>query len=424
MSTPSLRLLSVLTASFIVVAITIAPEANGTSMLGKTCTKVGAQTGDGPGRTVVCKKTGKKTIWQIMIMGGSLPKPGSTENTNLPTPTISPTSTISPTPTCTSLPVFTDDFIDPKYVRGVAAIGGQTGSGGVIAVRSYIFPSNEFEGQKLPIYAPVTMTLTQASLYKLTSASATYQPEYSLYFDVGCGISVKFFHIKGVVGNVAKVAPKVPVPSSAGQPVTPTKIAAGEQIGWYELGENSVAFDFWVDNQAHTNSFIVPSHFATSNYLHSVCPYDFYIPNKKAIWLAKLGGEDGNPVAGTDCGVVNQGLAGTADGMWFVSPDTKTDQLTWDGFYQSQIMLHTDPSGTIRIGGLNATQPIHQMFINTGDTTWSKTTDITVGASHCWSDAKQSVKVLLTTATTMSVVVGLGTCNALPDISTGKTYYR
>ena len=41
---------------------------------------------------------------------------------------------------------------------------------------------------------------------------------------------------------------------------------------------------------------------------------------------------------------VLQSLAGTADGMWFIAPDTQTDRLTYDGPYQSQIMFTTYPA--------------------------------------------------------------------------------
>ena len=68
---------------------------------------------------------------------------------------------------------------------------------------------------------------------------------------------MKFFHIKGVVGKVASVVPATASSSSAGESVKSTPIKAGEQIGWYKLGNNSVAFDFWVDNQARNNDFIV-----------------------------------------------------------------------------------------------------------------------------------------------------------------------
>jgi len=382
------------------------PSVQAKSLVGTTCTKLGAIIGNGPGASVVCKKKGTRNIWQVLP-----PKSSSQQNSPKATP-------------CTKLPEFTADFIDPRYVRDVTPIGEQTGSGGVIAVRSYIHPKSEFLGKELPIYAPVDMTLNSANYYKVPGASASYQPEYSLYFDAGCGISVKFFHIKGVVGKIANVVPKEPMASSAGQPVTLTPVKAGEQIGWYKLGENSVAFDFWVDNEAQTNDFIVPSHFATSNALHSVCPYDFYTPAKKAEWLARLGAPGSDPVPGTSCGVVTEGLSGTADGMWFISPDTQTDHLTLDGFYQSQIMLSTDPSGIVRIGGLNTSGSLSQMMVSQQAATWAKPSDVIVGSSHCWSNDTQSVAVTVLSKTTMSVVVGAGSCSALPSSSNGKTYYR
>jgi hypothetical protein len=81
------------------------------------------------------------------------------------------------------------------------------------------------------------------------------------------------------------------------------------------LGDNSVAFDFCVDKRNHTNHFIVQSHFLTSNAMHNVCPYDFYTPEKKALWLAKMRAPGSDPMPGTSCGVVTPGLDGTADGV-------------------------------------------------------------------------------------------------------------
>jgi hypothetical protein len=291
-------------------------------------------------------------------------------------------------------------------------------------VRSYVHPANDFIEKELPVYAPVDMTFFQASYYKVPGSADSYQPEYSLYFEVGCGISVKCFHIKGVVGKVAEVAPRVQSPSSAGQDVAKTAVKAGEQIGWYKLGENSVAFDFWVDNQAHMNDFIVPAHFATSNALHSVCPYDFYLPAKREQWLAKLGAPGGVPVPGTSCGVVTEGKTGTADGMWFVGTDTMTDHLVYDGPYQSQIMLSTDANRYVRIGGLNTSTTLRQMFVFPENSTWRQPSDVLVGETQCWSDDKQSVRVRVISTTTLSVNVGLGPCTALPDVSTDKIYYR
>ena len=335
----------------------------------------------------------------------------------------SPSPSNPPENSCTKKPEFTHNFIDPKYVRVVTPIGGQTASGGVIAVRSYVFPSPELLGQELPIFAPTDMSLFQASYYKPEGSSSTYKPEYSLYFDAGCGIMVKFFHIKGVVGKTADAVPVEPSTSSAGQPVKVTSVKAGEQIGWYKLGETSVAFDFWVDDAAVTNEFIVNSHFLESNALHSVCPYNYYSADKKAIWLAKLGGS-GGPEPGTSCGVISQGVIGTADGMWFISESTKTDQLLYDGAYQSQISFVVDANGILRIGGLNASGALKQMMISSNTRTWKKPSDILIGATHCWSDSDQSVKVNVISQKTMAVLVGPGSCDALGNPASGRIFYR
>ncbi|HUW88398.1 MAG TPA: hypothetical protein VMW30_08510 [Candidatus Paceibacterota bacterium] len=427
---PHRHSLRVALASIIIVGLIngVVPEAQAKTLVGTACSKLGAKTGDGPSRTVICVKKGKKKVWKALILKRtdkpSNAQPSSTKPSTEPSTQPSEQPSNSSGSTCQKLPEFTENFIDPAYVRVVTPIGEQTGSGGVIAVRSYIHPSNTFLGKELPIYAPVDMTLSMASFYKPPGAAANYQPEYSLYFEVGCGITVKFFHIKGIVGKVATAVPSEPSPSSAGQAVGKTPVKAGEQIGWYKLGEDSVAFDFWVDNETHTNNFIVPSHFAESNALHSVCPYGFYTPDRKALWLAKLGAPGSDPISGTACGVVTEGVEGTADGMWFISPNTKTDHLTYDGAYQSQIMFSVDPSGILRIGGLNTSGTLSQMMVSPQSSTWLKPSDVKVGSSHCWSTDLQSVAVKVMDNKTMSVVVGTESCSTLPDPSTGKTYYR
>lgn len=393
-----------------------------------TCKKPG-QISTSVGIKYTCIKSGKKLVWSKGVKV-TTPTPTS-QPAESSQPSVEPSSQPAPASpinlpenSCAKKPEFTHNFIDPKYVRVVTPIGEQTGSGGVIAVRSYVFPAQEFSGQELPIFAPVDMSLFQASYYKPAGSSSTYKPEYSLYFDAGCGIMVKFFHIKGVVGKTAAAVPVEPSSSSAGQPIKVTPVKAGEQIGWYKLGETSVAFDFWVDNAAVTNEFIVKSHFVDSNALHAVCPYNYYAADKKVIWLAMLGASGSGPIPGTGCGVISQGLIGTADGMWFISESTQIDRLLYDGAYQSQISFVVDPSGILRIGGLNASGAPKQMMISSNTSTWKKPSDILIGATHCWSDSEQSVKVNLTNQKTMAVLVGPGSCDALGSPASGRTYYR
>ena len=416
MTSKRISILSISAVATLLLSIVGIVPSEASSLVGSACQKLNMEMGDGPNKSVVCKLVGKKKLWQnlekLTSATGNPPQGSSTSSNG------------GPSSNCKKVPQFTANFIDPKYVRVVTPIGEQTGGGGVIAVRSYIHPDQAFTGQKLPIYAPTDMTLYSASLYKLAGASDTYKPEYSLYFDAGCGITVKFFHIKGVVGKVASVVPTVPSASSAGQGVKNVSVKAGEQIGWYLLGENSVAFDFWVDNAAITNSFIVQSHFASSNALHSVCPYSFYTADKRAIWLAKLGAPGSDPIPGTSCGAISEGVSGTAEGMWFFAASTMNDVLSFDGPYQSQIMFTTDASGTVRIGGLNASGGQTQMMVSSNMQTWKKPVDITVGNTYCWSTAQQAVKVHVISIKTMAVLVANGSCDSIGEAESGRMYQR
>jgi hypothetical protein len=81
----SLILVGSLLATAVMMGATTSAQAK--TLVGTQCTKLGARGGDGPGRTVVCRKIGKKTIWQLLILSNSHPKPGSTIRTNSPTPT-------------------------------------------------------------------------------------------------------------------------------------------------------------------------------------------------------------------------------------------------------------------------------------------------------------------------------------------------
>ena len=341
--------------------------------------------------------------------------------------------------TCAAPVQFTKNFIAPEHVQVVTPLAGQTASGGVLAVRSYVMPPPSQYGKRLPIYAPADMHLVQASYYKPMGAPADYQAEYSLFFDAGCGVEVQLYHVKGVSGAVARAVPRSPSSSSAGQQVTRTRVRAGQQVGWF-VGEagRSVAFDFRVEDRSRKNTFLNQRRFdqspSASGELYATCPYDYYVEPLKTQWLAKMGSASGMVVPGTPCGRLNQGTAGTAHGMWFLGA-AKVNELTFQGTafsdpsmgpagqYQSQILLTTDADGMVRIGGLNASGPLGQMMVGTNQASWKAPETVAVGQTHCWSDARQSVKVQVSTRTTMTVVVGAGPCDGL-SLRNGRRYSR
>ena len=406
------------------VAPTLLSVAPAHANIGKKCSKVG-QVDKKQG--TVCTRVGKAMVWRKSSSSGDTSSRtgksgGGTTNTSCPSPV-----------------KFTRDFIDQSHVQAVTPIGGQTAFGGSIAIRSYVMPPTSLYGQRLPVYAPVDMTLYQASYYLPPGAPVGYQAEYALYFDAGCSVQVQLFHIKGVVGNVARAVPAAPSPSSAGQSVARTKVLAGDQIGWFQ-GEagRSVAFDFRVEDELSKNSFINQSRFESSpngrGELHAKCPYDYYVEPLRSQWLAKLGSAGGVVVPGTPCGKPSQGVSGTANGLWFL-PNAKVNDLKFEGAsfgdaavgpagqYMSQIALTTDADGMVRIGGLNVASPLGQMMVGSNQATWKKPEDIKVGQTHCWTDSRQSVKVQLVSAASLVAVVGSGSCDSL-SMTSGRTYER
>jgi hypothetical protein len=393
----------------VVALMALAAPANAaaTAKVGAACPASGKLIGGGPGVTFVCTPSKGKLVWQLL-------RPGS------PSPSRAATTPAGPT-ACVAPVHFTKSLIDPASVDVVAPIGGQTGSGGVVAVRSYIQPKRSLDGQHLPLYAPTDMTLTGGTHYKLPGSP--YAPEYSLAFDAGCGITVNLFHLKEISARLQTVVPAAPTASSATAPVKSLKITAGEQIGGYVPGgADGVAFDFWVDNAKVTNTFITPARYAHSNYLHAVCPYDLYTQPLRDTWLAKLGSQSSGVVAGTPCGTVSQGRLGTAQGQWFADKDPavgQTDVLRYDGTYMSQGVLSSAADGAVRIGGFWSPTYI---IVGRENPTWAD--PATVSSDHCWADDMRSVTVRLDSPQVMRVFVAAGGCPALIPADQWKMYYR
>ncbi|MCU1374196.1 MAG: hypothetical protein JWO68_1482 [Actinomycetia bacterium] len=321
---------------------------------------------------------------------------------------------------------FTKHLIDPASVTGVAPVGGQTGSGGVLAVRSYVFPNQALRGKRLPIYAPAAMTLVGASYYLPMGAPAGYKPEYSLYFSTPCNLEVKLFHIKEVHGAVAGAVPKKASSSSASQGVKATAVKAGDQIGWYTPAEGSVAFDFWVDDLTVTNSFLSPKRYAQSNALHAVCPWQFYAKALRSVWYAKLGNQGGTAVPGTSCGTVTQGAKGSVLGQWFRDPDVNNpvvDRLTYDGTYLSQAMVTLESTSDVRLGGFYAPGAVFVSKQGPAGATWSDPRTMKVGELRCFADGARAVSLQLTNATTLRAAVTADCATPVPSTE-WRTYYR
>lgn len=357
----------------------------------------------------------------LIVVGGFVFATSRKGPINLPSP--SPDSA-----SCEKEIQFTKFVIDPNLVRVVTPLG-TVGGGGEIVGRSYIFPKDDLAGQKIPLYMPADATLQQGAYYKSQGLPNSYKPEYSLYFDLGCGKSLSFFHIKEVIDPIKMRFPSVQN-ASAGNSVEPLDLKAGDLFGYYIPGPNSIAWDFIVEDSNVTNKFANQERYEAgygSNILHVACPYDLYSGEKKDEYYSLLGSAGGKIIPGVNCGTVSRDKLGSIEGQWFTNPDPESGmgEYKWNGPYHNPfpVVKEVDGNIDIYIGGTGIVR------INPNNSSYLDPEKVT--NEHCYliqptpSESVGYVYFKLISNTEMKVSYSeTGTCpTTFPDTGS-QTYYR
>jgi hypothetical protein len=332
---------------------------------------------------------------------------------------------------CAANPVvFTEYLMEPSLLKVVAQIGSIGGANTEIIGRSYIFPKDGQQGQRLLIRAPADVEVVAAKHYLPLGAPSGYVPDWSMYMDFGCGITVELYHVKDVSAPIKAKADTAIYPASNWEPLSArVKLRAGDTLGWYIPGINSIAFDFIVRNDSVTNQFANQARYVArnSNILHVVCPYDLYAGAKKDAYYALLGATSGVPVPGAGCGTVERDVAGTPAGQWFFdSTGTAPAMLQKDGFYGDPFPNIIGPDSTVYFGHLG---PNNDVRIERSNPTWKRPRDIatewcyqvyptpTTTDGWVWLKMERADKMLAAYGNT-------GACPAQFPASGFKAYYR
>jgi len=324
---------------------------------------------------------------------------------------------------------FTDYLVDPKYVLKVGQIGVVHGSGKTIVERSYISVKSNFTGKKVPIYAPVDMTLTSGSHYGNPATAEGSLPDYALWFDAGCGVEVNLAHLKEVVESIALQLPEIKTDSRSIQ-LEKLKFKAGDLIGYFIYNEGGVAgFDFIVRDQSFTNQFINQERYEgdrARNLIHGVCPYDFYTGEKKQDYYNLLGGAGGKLFNVKDCGNASRDLAGTISGMWFL--DKEITGSIYENYYNEgdygNLLSITGDEESVTIGYLGQSN-ILRVYSN--EPTYKLPTQVM--GEHCYQFSSNSVNLgyayfkVIDKMTMDIYYTPSGSCPlAMPE--GGKRYYK
>jgi hypothetical protein len=333
---------------------------------------------------------------------------------------------------CTTDPVvFTEYVMDPSQIKVVAQIGAIGGGNTELVGRSYVFAADGLQNQRLPIVAPTDLDIVAAKHYSPTGALPAYIPDWSLFVDAGCGVTMELYHVKDVSDTIKAVADTTIYASSAWEPLSHRiRVAAGDTIGWYISGYNSVAWDFIVRNDSITNQFANQARYVArnSNILHVVCPYDLFVPAKKSAYYAKLGSVTGIPVPGANCGTVERDVIGTPAGQWFFDSTFTVGpgMLSKVGYYGDPFPNIIAPDSTIMFGHIG---PNNDVRIERVNATWKRPQDITTEWCYQVEPTPSSpdgwLWLQMVTPTKMNAAYSpTGTCpGTFPD-SGYRTYYR
>ena len=325
--------------------------------------------------------------------------------------------------------LFTHAIIDPALLKVVTPIGIVGGGNTEIVGRSYLFPKDETVGMRIPIVAPTSLAVVGATHYTPAGAPSGYLPDWSLRLDAGCGVAIELYHIKDVAASIKAVADTT-IGSSSAYQFLPKRVplAAGETIGWYVKGLNSIAWDFIVNRGDVTNHFANQARYTAlnSNLLHVVCPYDLYGPDQRAAYLSLVGSVGGMPVPGAGCGSVERDVVGTPAGQWFTSATTPAAwQFSKNGYYGDPLPIALGADSTLHIGHIGPTNDIR---IFRSNSSWKDPASITT--SWCYQISGGGppagwIWLRMTTSAQMHVAFEpTGTCPSAFPTSGFQQYFR
>jgi hypothetical protein len=272
-------------------------------------------------------------------------------------------------------------------VTQIGVVGGGNTS---IVGRSYAFPNDNLAGVRLPITAPASGLLRGAGHYIPDGAPVTgYTPDWSLFLDFGCGQSMELYHIKDLPTAIKAVIDTSISNMSAWKTLSqPIAFTAGEPIGWYVKGLNSVAFDVVMWDETVVNRFENQPRYELmrSNLLNVVCPWTQFESSRRTAYMALIGSQTGVRTPGASCGTAERDVAGTPAGQWFLSATASASwSISMNGNYGDPLPIVLGSDSTIYIGHIGASSDFR---VERGAATWKDPATIT--SSWCYQSSSGS----------------------------------
>lgn len=179
------------------------------------------------------------------------------------------------------------------------------------------------------LYSPGNVTVTQINASEhvedgFTDYSFTFQPcnEFKAQFGHVSALSTKLSQALSAPyqwENTYSTGGKTY--RNYGKNVSLT-ISAGEQIGTVGGNAGQNALDMNAYDTRVTVNFANSSRWSNRDTIHTVCPIDYYSGSLKTTLMNRFSGHGIKRTIDPVCGTIAQDIAGTAQGVWFVSGTT------------------------------------------------------------------------------------------------------
>lgn len=303
-------------------------------------------------------------------------------------------------------PVFTHPFTDIEKIEQLAPLGSiNAGSPG----RAYVFIKGKYNEphQKVPIYAPTDATLEYIVYARRDPNNPTARGEYRLDFRVSCEVRFTFDHISDISDKLMAYAPSEPANNTASNKSISVPVKAGEKLGETDGAMRNGSWDFILINESKNVSHINPKRWDWEQTTHADCPYDYFTPELKSAYYAKLraiGGEELNPL---NCGSPSHDIAGTASGGWFQKDSTNMKGMWMEignATKKSEINIRKDGRNFFSVRNYK-TRPFPDQ--------------LTVGKSACYVEENKWAFIKVDSDSQLSLATGSGNCpNAFPSYKT------
>lgn len=146
-----------------------------------------------------------------------------------------------------------------------------------------------------PVYAPVDSTLITGAKYSEDYVDAS-KVQYTLFFDVGCGVSYYYDHLINASDKIAKEFPDGPQEHTRSSDLFSVEVKAGEIVGYSWAHQ----FDFGVLDSTTEPALAEFREYKNSEKAYAVCPMKFYSEELRQKLLNKVGYYDASDLVVID----------------------------------------------------------------------------------------------------------------------------